>query len=87
MSREKGRSRERILRVLECLSEERARAVLDFAEYLNERQEWEATVEILKDARMMEELREAEEDVSAGRLHRWEDVKRSVKQRPDLRDV
>lgn len=72
MSEVTGRTKEKIVEVVQRMSEERARAVLEFAQFLSEREGWEATWEILRDPGMMEELRAGEEDVGAGRLHRWE---------------
>lgn len=43
--------------------------------------EWEAieeTLEILQDEGTMEALKRSDEDVAAGRLHTWEEVKREL---------
>lgn len=44
-------------------------------------QEWEAleeTLEILSDPEAMEALRQSDEDVAAGRVHTWDEVKREL---------
>ena len=44
-------------------------------------EEWEAleeTLEILSDPETMEALRESEEDVAAGRVYSWDEVKREL---------
>ena len=43
--------------------------------------EWESmeeTIEILSDAELMAVLAESEQDVQAGRVYEWEDVKRDL---------
>lgn len=44
-------------------------------------EEWEAleeTLEILSDPEAMEALRQSDEDVAAGRVHTWDEVKREL---------
>lgn len=56
---------------LEELSEDRLKVALDFIEYLKDKEEWEATWEVMADPETMEALREADEDRKAGRMDRF----------------
>jgi hypothetical protein len=49
--------RDRLLKEAESLSEEKLKVLADFAAYLKEREEWEATAEILGNPRMTREIR------------------------------
>ena len=54
----KGSSyRDKLLEEVKSLSEDRIRAVVDFAAYLREREEWEATAEILGNREMAQQIR------------------------------
>jgi hypothetical protein len=59
--------RSRLLEELESLSEERIKAVADFAGYLPQREEWESTAEILGNEELAEEIRESRESWSGDR--------------------
>ena len=39
---------------------------------------WEETIEVLQDEELLQMLRQSEEDVKAGRVHDWEEVKRDL---------
>ena len=62
-----GGYRDRLLEELESLSEERIKALADFAAYLREREEWEATAEILGNEEMAEDIRRSRKDWAEGR--------------------
>jgi len=71
--------KERTKQAIDRLSEARVRLILDFIEYLNEKEEWEATKEILKDKGMMEDIRVCDEDLKKGEMDNfipWNEVKR-----------
>lgn len=51
-----------------------AAVILSAAEY----ESWKETEEILADKQAMKEIKEAEEDIKAGRVHKWADVKREL---------
>jgi hypothetical protein len=51
--------RSKLLEEVKSLSEERVKAVADFVAYLKERDEWEATVEILGDEELVQQVRES----------------------------
>jgi antitoxin YefM len=45
---------------------------------MSEWESWEETIEVLSDEELMEDLRRSEEDVKAGRLVDWDEVKRDL---------
>jgi len=60
---------------------ERLRVALDFIEYLEEKGEWEATLEVLGDEETMENIKAADEAWEARRMEEfvpWEKVRRDV---------
>lgn len=75
----KAEIKERAKQAIDRLSEARVRLILDFIEYLNEKEEWEATKEILEDKGMMEDIRACDEDLEKGEMGGfipWNEVKR-----------
>ena len=40
---------------------------------------WQETLEILSDPAAMRALKQSERDIKAGRVHRWEDVKKRLR--------
>lgn len=44
----------------------------------DEFESWKETLEILSDPKLMKDLKEAEEDIKAGRVYDWEDVKKEL---------
>ncbi len=68
-------------KVIDSLSEKRARAILDLMEYLEEKEEWEATFDLMKDGQLLADYKAARKDLAEGRLENfvpWEKVKRNV---------
>ena len=45
---------------------------------IDEWESWEETFEVLQDEELLEALKQSEEDVKAGRLHDWDEVKRDL---------
>ena len=71
----------RVMEKIKTLSLERLRVVLDFIEYLEEKEEWEATLEVLKDKETMENIKAADDAWEARRMEEfmpWEKVRRDV---------
>ena len=64
--------------LIEQLSTEKLKAVIDYLNYLQDKEAWEATHELTSDPDIAKSLRRAEADVKAGRLTRWSDVRREV---------
>ena len=44
----------------------------------DEYESWKETEEILADPKLMADIKESEEDIKAGRVHDWEDVKKEL---------
>jgi hypothetical protein len=57
----------KLMEEVKYLSEERVKAVADFAAYLKEREEWEATGEILGDEELAQEVKESRKAWAEGR--------------------
>ena len=71
----------RVMEKIKTLSLERLKVVLDFIEYLEEKEEWEATLEVLKDEETMENIKAADEAWEARRMEEfvpWKKVRRDV---------
>ena len=64
--------------LIEQLSTEKLKAVIDYLNYLQDKEAWEATQELASDPEIAKSLERAEADVRAGRLKRWSDVRRDV---------
>jgi len=68
--------------LLKQLSPERLKTAIEFMEFLKEKEEWEATWDILTDPKMMEMIRKAEGRWRAKGKEAfvpWEEVKRALK--------
>jgi hypothetical protein len=68
-------------RAIDELSEEKVRVAIDFMDYLKEKEEMEATFEVLSSRELMAQIGEAERSVKKGKIEDfipWEKVKRSV---------
>jgi hypothetical protein len=57
----------KLMEEVKSLSEERVKAVADFAAYLKEREEWEATVEILGNEEVAQQVKESRKAWAEGR--------------------
>lgn len=62
-----GGYKSKLLEQVKSLSEERVKALADFAAYLKEREEWEATAEILGNKEMAQQIRRSRRDWAEGR--------------------
>ena len=68
----------RVVEKIKALSLERLKVVLDFIEYHEEKEEWEATLEVLKDEETMKNIKAADDAWEARRMEEfmpWEKVK------------
>ena len=65
-------------RILEQLSEDKAKAAVSFLEFLEEKECWEATKEILRDNEMTASIRRGKADIAAGRVKAWRELKKHV---------
>ena len=64
--------------LIEQLSTEKLKSVIDYLNYLQDKEAWEATRELASDPEIVKSLERAEADVKAGRLKRWDDVRQDV---------
>jgi hypothetical protein len=62
-----GGYKNKLLEEVKALSEDRIKAVTDFAAYLREREEWEATAEILGDKEMARQIKQSRQAWAEGR--------------------
>lgn len=68
-------------KAIDKLSEEKVKVAIDFIDYLKEKEEMEATLEILLSRELMAQIEEAEKSIRKGELDEfvpWEKVKRNV---------
>ena len=66
-------------KAIDTLSEEKVRVAIDFIDYLKEKEEMEATLEILSSRELMVQIEEAGKAIKKGNFHEfvsWEKVKR-----------
>lgn len=68
-------------KAIEELSDEKIKVAIDFIDYLKEKEEMEATLEILSSRELMAQIEEAEKAIKKDKLDEfipWEKVKRNV---------
>jgi hypothetical protein len=68
----------RAKQLLDHLSEDKAKVAVSFLEFLEEKECWEATKEILGDKEMTASIRRGKGDIAAGRVKPWREVKKHV---------
>ena len=64
--------------VLSELPPNKLEQVVDFAEYLKSREEWDATLELLNDPDMRRDIEEGREQAKRGEGRSWREIKNSV---------
>ena len=65
-------------KLLDHLSDDKAKVAVSFLEFLEEKECWEATKEVLEDKGMMASIRRGKLDIAAGRVRPWKEVKKNV---------
>ncbi|KAF0143289.1 MAG: hypothetical protein FD156_2763 [Nitrospirae bacterium] len=68
-------------KAIDELSNEKIKVAIDFMDYLKEKEEMEATLEILSSRELMAQIEEAEKAIKKGKLDEfipWEKIKRNV---------
>ncbi len=68
-------------KAIEELSDEKIKVAIDFMDYLKEKEEMEATLEILSSRELMAQIEDAEKAIKKGKLDEfipWEKIKRNV---------
>lgn len=63
---------------IETLSDKKARVALDFINYLREREEWEATAELISDKKLLMDYKAAREEIKKGNTAKWKNIKKNV---------
>lgn len=71
---QKTESKRRAVTLIEQLSTEKLKIANDYLAYLQDKEAWEATHELVSDPEIVKSLERAEADVKAGRLKHWSDV-------------
>lgn len=69
---------QQVVELVEQLSAEKLQAVIDYLTDLQDKEEWEATRELAGDPEIAKDLERAKAAVKAGRLKRWDDVRRDI---------
>ena len=68
-------------KAIDELSNEKIKVAIDFMDYLKEKEEMEATLEILSSHEIVAQIEEAEKAIKKGKLDEfipWEKIKRNV---------
>ena len=68
-------------KAIEKLSEEKVKVAVDFLEYLSDKEEMEATMEVISSHELRAQIEQAEKAIKKGRLEEfipWEKVRRDV---------
>jgi hypothetical protein len=63
---------------LDLLSDKKVSVVLDFIDYLKEREEWGATAELQSDRKLLRDYKKAREEIRKGKTVKWRSIKRNV---------
>lgn len=74
----KAALQQQAVELIEQLPTEKLKALIDYLNYLQDKEAWEATHELGSDPEIVKSLERAEADIKAGRLKRWSDVRRDV---------
>ncbi len=70
--------KKKVKEAVETLSDKKARVALDFINYLREREEWEATAELLSDKKLLMDYKAARVEIKKGTTVKWKNIKRNV---------
>ena len=70
--------KKKVKEAVETLSDKKARVALDFINYLMEREEWEATDELLSDKKLLMDYKAARVEIKKGTTVKWKNIKRNV---------
>lgn len=68
----------RAKKLLDHLSEDKAKVAVSFLEFLEEKECWEATREILRDKELMASIQRGKADIAKGRVRPWREIKKNV---------
>jgi len=68
--------KEKALSLIDQLPIDKLQTAIDFLAYLQDKEAWEATLELTSSPKIMASLARSEEDVKHGRVRKWKDIKR-----------
>ncbi len=74
----KANLKQQAVTLIEQLSNEKLKIVVDYLTYLHDKEAWDATHELASNPEIVKSLERAEADEKAGRLKSWNDVRRNV---------
>jgi hypothetical protein len=66
------------IKLLDSLPEEKLKETITFMKFLQEKEEWEATEEILKDKKLMSAWKKGKKEVEERKTGNWESVKKRL---------
>ncbi len=75
--------KERLEAALAELPSDKLALLVDFAEYLRDREEWEATLELLSDPKMRRDVMVGQRQAAQGKGKPWREVQRRVSRKID----
>ena len=75
---QKAELQQQVVELIEQFSAEKLQAIFHYLTDQQEKEEWEATHELASDPEIAKSLERAKADIKAGRLKRWDDVRRDV---------
>ena len=70
--------REKVIEQIEQLSPNKLRVIADFLDYISDKESEEATAELMKIPGIDTAMQMAKEDIEAGRLFDWQDIRDDV---------
>lgn len=72
----KANLKEKAFSLIDQLPTDKLQTAIDFLAYLQDKEAWEATLEITNSPEIMASLARSEEDVKHGHVRKWKDIKR-----------
>jgi len=70
--------KEKAIKSIDRLPQNRLKEVIDFVEYLENKESVEATKEILADKTLLKGIKKGIDDLKAGRCRPWREVRKNV---------
>jgi hypothetical protein len=70
--------KEKAFSLINQIPTDKLQTAIDFLAYLQDKEAWEATLEITSSPEIMASLIRSEDDIKHGRVKKWKDIKRNV---------
>lgn len=70
--------KQQTIHLIEQLPPQKLKVIVDYLTYLQDKEAWDATHELTSNPEIVKSLERAEADEKAGRLKKWNDVRRNV---------